>query len=80
MNLSTEQKQTHRHGEKTCGCQEGAEREWDGLGVWGQEMQTIIFRMDKQQGPTVYSTENYIQSSGIEHDGKYYFLKMYIYI
>ena len=24
-----------------------------GLGVWGQQMQTIIYRMDKQQGPTV---------------------------
>ena len=23
MNLSTEKKQTHRHGEQTCGCQGG---------------------------------------------------------
>ena len=23
MNLSTKQKQTHRHREQTCGCQEG---------------------------------------------------------
>ena len=23
MNLSTEQKQTHRHGKQTCGCQGG---------------------------------------------------------
>ena len=23
MNLSTEEKQTHRHGEQTCGCQGG---------------------------------------------------------
>ena len=23
MNLSTKQKQTHRHGEQTCGCQGG---------------------------------------------------------
>ena len=30
--------------EQTCGCQgEG----W-GLGVWDQQMQTIIYRMDKQ--------------------------------
>ena len=34
MNLSTEQKQSYRHGEQTCGCQEG-EEEWDGLGVLG---------------------------------------------
>ena len=31
--------------------EEGWER--DGLGVWNQQMQTIIYRMDKQQGPTV---------------------------
>ena len=32
MNLSTEQKQTHRHGELTCGCQAGGggrEMDWD---------------------------------------------------
>ena len=29
MNLSTEQKQTHRHGEQTCGCQGGGRREWE---------------------------------------------------
>ena len=34
MNLSTEKKQTFRHGEQTCGCQGRGEREWDGLGVW----------------------------------------------
>ena len=28
MNLSTKQKQTHRHREQTCGCQGG--------GVWGE--------------------------------------------
>ena len=32
MNLSTKQKQTHRHREQTCGCQGGGDREWDGLG------------------------------------------------
>ena len=46
MNLSTEQKDTHRHGEQTCGCQGAGE--WDGLGVWNQQMQTIPFRMGKQ--------------------------------
>ena len=28
MNLSTKQKQTHKHKEQTCGCQEG--------GGWGR--------------------------------------------
>ena len=35
MNLPKEQKQTHRHGEQTCGCHGGPEKELDGLGVWG---------------------------------------------
>ena len=26
----------------------GREREWDGLGVWGQQMQTIAFGVDKR--------------------------------
>ena len=31
----------------------------DGLGVWGWLMQTITFRMDKQQGPNVQHWELY---------------------
>ena len=34
-------------------------RKRDGLGVWGWQMQTITFRMDKQQGPTVQHRELY---------------------
>ena len=48
MNLSMKKKQTHRHREQTCGCQGGGR---DGVGVWGQQMQTSIYRRDKQQGP-----------------------------
>ena len=29
-----------------CVVAKGAEREWDGLGIWGEEMQTIAFGMD----------------------------------
>ena len=38
--------------------------EWEreGLGVWGQQMQTIMYRMDKQQGPTVQHRELYSTS------------------
>jgi len=32
VNLSTEKKQTHGHGEQTCGCQEGG-REIGSLGL-----------------------------------------------
>ena len=32
MSLSTEQKQSHRHGEQTCGCQRGGEgMGWTGI-------------------------------------------------
>ena len=48
MNLSAKQKQTHKHKKQTSGCQGGQGREWEGLGVWDQWMQTITFRMDKQ--------------------------------
>ena len=48
MNLYTKQKQTHSHREQTCGCQGRRGEEWDGLGVWSEQMQTITFLMDKQ--------------------------------
>ena len=59
MNLSAKQKQIHRPGEQTCGCQE--ERDWgrDGVGDWGQQMQAIIYRMDKEQDPNVQHRELY---------------------
>ena len=44
--------QIHRHREQTCGCQGEGERR-DGLGVWDSRCKTIIYRMDKQQGPIV---------------------------
>ena len=59
MNLSMKQKQTHRHGEQTCGCQAGGEQGRDGVGGWALQIQTIIYRMDKQQGPTVQHRELY---------------------
>ena len=59
MNLSAKQKQTHRHREQTCGCQGGGGWGRDGLRVCDQQMQTSIYRMDKQQGPTVQHKELY---------------------
>ena len=35
MNLSTKQKQTHRHREQTCDCQGGGSWGRDGMGDWG---------------------------------------------
>ena len=51
--MKQKQKQTHRYREQTCGCQRAGGWGRDGLGVWDEQMQTIIYRMDKQQGGTV---------------------------
>ena len=48
------QKQIHRHREQPCGCSGERKR----LGVWDQQMQTITYRMDKQD-PTVRYREVY---------------------
>ena len=50
MNLSAKQKKTHRHREQSCSCHRWGQGV---VGFWGEEMQTITFRMDKQWGPTV---------------------------
>ena len=62
MNLSMKQKENHGHREQTGGCQGGGGWERDGVGVWDQQMQTGICRMDKQQGPTVQHRELYLIS------------------
>ena len=48
MNISMNQKKTHRHREQIC-----AKKEWVRLRVFDQNMQNITYGMDKQQGPTV---------------------------
>ena len=61
INLSTEQKQTHRHGEQTCGCQGrwGASgMDWD-LGV--SRCKLLRFKWISNE-VLLYSTENHIQS------------------
>ena len=58
MNLTTEQKQTHRHRKQTYGYQRGRAGR-DKLGVWDQQIQTTVDKIDKQQGPTVQHKELY---------------------
>ena len=64
MNLSMKQKQSPRHREQTHGCQGGCDQGRGRLGGWGEQMQTITQRRDKQQDPTV-QTGNSIQYHGI---------------
>ena len=52
MNLLTEQKQTYRHRKQTWLPKEkGGGR--DKLGIWELHIHTNIYKIDKQQGPTV---------------------------
>ena len=60
MNISTKQKQTHRHRKQTCGCQGGGgwgRMDWE-FGV--SRLDSIRYGMNKQEG-LLYSTGNYIQ-------------------
>ena len=78
MNLSTKQKQTHRHREQACRCYAGEEDGEECIGNLGlADANQYMYRMDKQQGPTVQYKELY--SMSIFHYGKEYD-KEYIYI
>ena len=49
VNLTTEKKkQTHAHGEQTCGGQGGGKREWNRQGIGGSQMHTIALGVGKQ--------------------------------
>ena len=53
MNLSIKHKQTHGYRKQIVSCQEGGDRESKELGG-GVSRCKLIYRMDKQQDPTVY--------------------------
>ena len=59
MNVYTKQKQTHRYRKQTYGYQRGDGRVRDKLEVWDQQIQTTIYKIDKQKGPTVQHRELY---------------------
>ena len=69
INLSTEKKQTHGHGEWTCGCQgvvRGSGKDWD-FGV----SRCKLFLLEWISNEILlYSTGNYIKSLVIEHGGR----------
>lgn len=53
INISTKQRQTHRPGEQACGYQGGGQGSGRGaLGGWAEQMKTIMYGMNKEQGPT----------------------------
>ena len=73
MSLFTKQKQTHRHRKQTCGYQRGKWGGGDKLGVWDQQIHTTIYKIDKQQGPTVqHNILYYTEYLVTNHNGKEY--------
>ena len=67
MNLSTEQKWSHRHGEQTCGCQRGGGR--SGMDWKFEISRCKLLHLERISNKVLlHSTGNYIQSLVIEHD------------
>ena len=69
MNLSSKEKQTHGQREQTCGGHGGRERERDGQGFEGWEMQVLHLDWISSE-VLLYHMGNYIQPLGTNHDGK----------
>ena len=69
MNIPSEQKQTHRHKEQTCGSQRegGKVMDWE----FGVSRYKLVYRewIENKKVP-LYSTRNYIQYPVINHNGK----------
>ena len=71
MNLSTKQKQSQGHREQTCACQAGGKGKkcrMDGESGVGRCKLLHLEWISNEV--LLYSTGNYIQSLGIEHDGR----------
>ena len=69
VNLSTKQKQIHRPREQACGCQGRGGRsgkDWD-FRVSRCKLLHLEWISNKV---LLYSTGNYIQSLGMDHDGR----------
>ena len=67
MNLSTEQKQTQRHREKTSGCKGGGSgMDWE----FGVSRCKLLHLEWISNEVLLYSTGNYIQSLRIDHNGR----------
>ena len=71
MNLSLQQKQTHRRREQTCGCQGGGEWRRDGFGVQDQQIQ-LLSKGWTNNKVLLRSTGSCIEYPVINHNGKEY--------
>ena len=71
MSLFMKQKQTHRHREQTCGCQgrgggSGMDKEFGISRCKPLHLEWI----SNENCTALYSLGNYIQSLGIDHNGR----------
>ena len=71
MNLSTKQKQTHRHRGQICGCQQGGGWGRDGVEA-GVSRCKLLYIEWVNNKVLLYSTGNCIQCPVINHNGKEY--------
>ena len=73
MNLTTKQKQTHRHTKQTCGWQGGGGLGEGWIGRLGlADANYFIYIEWINDKVLLYSTGNYIQYPVIKHNGKEY--------
>ena len=71
MNLPIENRQTHGHGEQTCGCQNGERRGGSGMDwEFGVSRCKFLHLVWISNEILLYSTGNYVQSLVMEHDGR----------
>ena len=61
IKLFIRQKKTQRQREQTFSCKRAKDVD-ERLGVWDQKMQTIVYRMEKQQRPTAQHREPHSES------------------
>ena len=66
MNLSTKQKETHRHREQTHSCQRGV----GGTEEFGVSRCKLLHLEWISNEVLLYSIGNYIHSPWVEHDGR----------
>ena len=62
INVFTKQESTHRLGKQTYGYWRGKGGERDKLGDPDSYIHTTVYKIDKQQGPTVQRGELYLIS------------------
>ena len=70
MNLSTKQKQTHRHRKQTYGYQRGKAGEGGINQEFGIKRYTLLYIKQINNKDLLYSTGNYIQYPVITYNGK----------